>query len=248
MKTQIIAHRGESFEAPENTLASINLAWERNVDAIEIDVRLSKDNYVVVIHDSTLKRISGINKKVKNLNLYELKNFNVGSWKSNQFANEKIPTLKEVLQTIPNNGKLIIEVKSDIKTLEYLKSDIDESKLKSEQIEIISFKYSVVKAAKKIFPHNKILYNAYLDYNFYTKIISQNADKLISKIKKANLDGLNVFAGKMLTENFVKKVKSENLILYAWTIDDTKFVKKLISFGVDGIITNKASWMKLQNL
>ncbi|MBK8944611.1 MAG: glycerophosphodiester phosphodiesterase [Ignavibacteriae bacterium] len=248
MKTQIIAHRGESFEAPENTLASINLAWERNVDAIEIDVHLSKDNYVVVIHDSTLKRISGINKKVKNLNLYELKNFDVGSWKSDQFANEKIPTLNEVLITIPNSGKIIIEIKSDIKILTYLKNDIIESKLKPEQIEIISFKYSVVKEAKKIFPQNKILFNAYLDYNFYTKIISQNADKLIDKIKNAHLDGLNVFAGNMLDENFVKKIKSENLILYAWTIDNLKTAKRLISFGIDGIITNKPSWLKLQNL
>lgn len=244
MKPLIIAHRGAAFEAPENTLASINLAWKKGADAVEIDVHLSKDNHVVVIHDSTLKRLCGINKKVKNLTLSELKNFDVGLWKNVDFANERIPTLIEILHTVPNNGKLIIEVKSDIKILTYLKNDIIESKLKPEQIEIISFKYSVVKEAKKIFPQNKILYNAYLDYNFYMKIISQNADKLIAKIKNAHLDGLNVFAGKMLDEDFVRKVKSENLILYAWTIDDLQVAKKLISYGVDGIITNKPSWMK----
>ena len=124
MKPIIIAHRGESFDAPENTLASVNLAWERGAEAVEIDVRLSKDNHVIVIHDANTKRVGKRNKSVKNTSLAQLKKLDVGSWKSEIYSGEQIPTLKEVLEIVPNNRKLIIEVKSNLTTLHYLKNDI----------------------------------------------------------------------------------------------------------------------------
>ena len=77
----IIAHRGESFDAPENTLAAVNLAWERGADAVEIDVQLSKDNKIVVIHDENTKRTGGRNKLVKNQTLKELKELDVGIYR-----------------------------------------------------------------------------------------------------------------------------------------------------------------------
>jgi len=244
MTSQIIAHRGESYEAPENTLASINLAWKNGADAVEVDVHLSKDNHVVVFHDKTLKRVGGISKKVKCLTLAELKKIDVGSWKNKIFKNEKIPTLKEVLETIPNNKKLIVEIKSDYKILPFLRKDIGSLKLTNEQIEIISFKYDVVSKAKELFPNKKIFYIANLDYNLFTKLICPSVKTVILKAKRANLDGLNVWAGKILTEDFIKNVKSANLLLYTWTVDDSEKIKKLISLGVDGIITNKVSFLK----
>ena len=108
----IIAHRGESYDAPENTLASINLAWQRNDDAVEVDVHLTKDNRIVVIHDPNTKRITGQNKKIKNSTLTELQTLDFGSWKAEKWKDEKIPTIDEVLQTVPVNKKIIIEIKS----------------------------------------------------------------------------------------------------------------------------------------
>ena len=124
MSALIIAHRGESYDAPENTLASINLAWERGAEAVEIDVHLSKDNQVVVIHDPNTLRVSGIKKKIKNSTVADLKKLDVGSWKSAEFKNEKIPTLKEVLATVPQSKKLIIEIKSEFKILIFLRDFI----------------------------------------------------------------------------------------------------------------------------
>ena len=111
-KPLIIAHRGESFNAPENTMAAINLAWERDAEAVEIDVQLSKDNELVVIHDMDTKRLTGIDKKVKDQTLAELKKLDVGSWKDITFKDERIPTLDEVLATVPTGKKLIVEIKS----------------------------------------------------------------------------------------------------------------------------------------
>jgi glycerophosphoryl diester phosphodiesterase len=77
---KIIAHRGSSYEAPENTIASAKLAIEENADALELDIHLTKDNQIVVIHDANIKRTSGINKNVKDLNLEQLKKYDFGFW------------------------------------------------------------------------------------------------------------------------------------------------------------------------
>ncbi len=242
-KTLIIAHRGESFDAPENTLASINLAWERNADAVEIDIHLSKDNQIIVMHDSNTKRTATKNKEISEQTLKELKELDAGSWKDKKWVNEKIPTLKEVLNTVPPNKRLIIEIKSDEKIISYLKEEIQNSALSTNQIEFISFNYSTIVKTKKSFPEYATLYLVDLDYKWYTKIISPSVKKLITKVKEGNLDGLNVWAGKLLTKKFADKVKSAGLLLYVWTVDDPTHARKLVNWGIDAITTNKAQWL-----
>ena len=246
MSFKIIAHRGESFDAPENTLASVNLAWERGADAVEIDVHLSADNKIVVIHDSTTKRIGNYNQKVSRQTFTELRQLDVGSWKNANYEGEKIPLLSEILSTLKENKTLIIEIKSDIKILPFLKKELEISNLKSEQIQIISFRYSVVTLAKKMLPGYEILYLADLDYNWFTKIISPSVEILIQKAKDANLDGLNVWAGNLLTSEFAMKVKASGLLLYVWTVNDPQHAKKLFSWNIDAITTDRAEWLRQQ--
>ncbi len=243
-KQIIIAHRGESYDAPENTLASINLAWQRNDDAVEVDIHLTKDNRIVLIHDQNTKRITGINKKIKNSTLTELQTLDFGIWKSQKWKNEKIPTLDEVLKTVPENKKIIIEIKSGENILPFLKKVINNSPLKTKQIEFISFKYSTIVATKKMFPDHIALYLINLDYTWFTKLISPSVKKLIKKVKKGNLDGLNVWAGKLLTKKFTDKVKFADLLLYVWTVDNPEHAKRLFDWGIDAITTNRANWMK----
>ncbi len=244
MNTIIIAHRGESFDAPENTLASINLAWERGGEAVEIDVHLSKDNQVVVIHDPNTKRVGAENKKIKQQTLSELKVLDIGSWKNVKYKDEKIPTLKEVIETIPSEKKLIIEIKSSNDILPFLKDDIKSSELRTRQIEFISFSYSTVVETKKLFSQHNVLYLVDLDYTWYTKLISPSVEKLITKVKEANLDGLNVWAGILLTKEFAQKVKSADLLLYTWTVNNPQHAQSLIDWGIDGITTDRAQWLK----
>jgi len=245
-KPLIIAHRGESFDAPENTLASINLAWERNAEAVEIDVHLSKDNKVVVIHDTKTKRTTGYNKKISRQTLSELKNLDAGSWKDKKWSDEKIPTLREVLETVPENKKLIIEIKSNKIIIPFLKEDISSSKLTTSQIEFISFNYKTIVETKKIFPKHIALYLVDLDYTWYTRLKSPSVERLIKKVRNGNLDGLDVWAGKLLSEQFVSKVKSAGLLLYVWTVDNPQLARKLVRWNVDGITTNKAQWLSAE--
>lgn len=240
----IIAHRGESYDAPENTLASVNLAWERGADAVEIDIRLSKDNQVVVFHDKTTRRIGGRNELVKNQTLQELKNLDAGLWKSEKFKNERIPSLKEVLETVLVNKKLIIEIKSSKKIIPFLIHDLKTSNLENSQIEIISFKYDVLKELKTKLPKITMFYLADLDYSWMTKVFSPPVEKLIEMVEQAKLNGLNVWAGKLLTEKFICTVKWKKLLLYVWTVNDLDYAKNLAELGIDGITTDRAEWMK----
>ena len=96
---EFIAHRGASHDAPENTLAAIQLAWRQNADAVEVDVQLSKDRHLVVIHDATTSKTAGVRKKVAAQILADLQSLDVGRWKHRKWKGEKIPTLAAALAT-----------------------------------------------------------------------------------------------------------------------------------------------------
>ena len=107
---EIIAHRGASYLAPENTMSSVLLGWEKQAD-VEVDVHLSEDGHVVVIHDASTKHITGMDLEVKGTTLEELRELDFGSHKGPEFTGERIPLLSEVLATIPPGRKLYVEIK-----------------------------------------------------------------------------------------------------------------------------------------
>ncbi len=242
----IIAHRGESFDAPENTLTAINLAWNRGAFAVEIDVHLTVDNQVIVIHDYNTHRISGIKKVIKKTTLDELRKLDAGLFKGEQFAGEKFPTLAEVLQTVPENGRIIIEIKSDQKILPFLNEVIADSGLQDHQVEMIAFNFRTLKKAKVLMPQYKMLWLLNLDYYLPAWLCRVNKSGIAAKLKKHRLDGIDVFSGKLLTEEFIQYFKQQNFLVYTWTEDNPKVAETLINHGINGITTNRANWLGLQ--
>jgi glycerophosphoryl diester phosphodiesterase len=117
MRPRIVAHRGASADAPENTLAAFRRAWHLGVEAIELDVHVTKDGEVVVIHDASTKRTAGVDRPIADQSLAELKMLDVGAWKGPAFAGERIPTLGEVLATIPPGRAMFVEIKSGAVTV-----------------------------------------------------------------------------------------------------------------------------------
>jgi len=239
----IIAHRGESYDAPENTLTAINLAWERNVKAVEIDIQLTSDNEIVVIHDYNTLRISGKKKVIKSSSFKELKILNAGFFKVGTWDNEHIPKLSEVLATVPPGRKLIIEIKSDDSILPKLVQELSNSNLKSTQIEIIAFDANTLFKAKKLMPDYRMLWLLSLDYSLPKWLVWVNRKRIINKVKKLKLDGVNVWAGELLTQSFISEFKKEGLLVYSWTVDNPEKAITLIEIGIDGITTNRAGWM-----
>ncbi len=242
----LIAHRGESMDAPENTLAAINLAWERGVKSVEIDIHLTKDNEIVVIHDYDTLRISGRKKIIINSTLEELKLLDAGLYKGRQWEGVRIPTLNEIINTVPEDAKLIIEIKSDERILGKLKRELAQSRLRNSQIEIIAFNINTLAKARNLMPNYKMLWLLDLDYFWLWRLYWVSTQKLISKVKKLKLDGVNVRAGKYLTEAFIKKFKDAGLQVYVWTVNDPHKAQKFNEYGIDGITTDRAKWLAEQ--
>ena len=108
----IVAHRGASKQAPENTIPAFKLAWEQGTDAIEGDFQLTKDGAIVCIHDKDTKRVAGVKKIVEDTTLEELRKLDVGAWFGENWRGTVIPLISEVLAAIPDGKKIYIEIKS----------------------------------------------------------------------------------------------------------------------------------------
>ena len=242
-KTLIIAHRGESYEAPENTLASINLAWNRNADAVEIDVHLTCDNKIAVIHDSNTNRTGDRYKKVRSESLDELKKIDVGKFKGEQWLDEKIPSLEEVLITIPADKKIFIEIKCGPEIISELQKILSCSKLNNNQVRLIGFSLETISAIKKFIPQYEVywLRNVERKKFLFWKL---NQDELIEKVLKSGLDGLDIKGSKSINQHFVEKVKKAGLKLFVWTINNSEEAEKFLKLGVDGITTDRPFWLK----
>jgi len=239
----LIAHRGESYDAPENTMAAINLAWLQNADAVEIDIRLTKDNEIVVIHDSNTKRTSGISSVVKSQSLEELKKLDVGSYKKEKFINERIPTLREVLKIIPPEKFIFIEIKCGIEIFDALRDVLETSALNNTQIKLIGFDVTLMSSLKKSLLVYDVCWCKRI--NREKIILAQRGwDKVIADAKKNNFNGLNLSYSRCLNKKVVDKIKSNNLKLYVWTVNNPREADRLISYGVDGIMSDRTGWLR----
>jgi glycerophosphoryl diester phosphodiesterase len=243
---EIIAHRGASYLAPENTLASITRAWQLGADAVEIDIYLSKDNRIVVIHDKNTKRTAGVDMDVDQASAAQLRQLDVGTHKAPEYAGEKIPFLEEVLNTVPPKKKLYIEIKCDRTIVPYLKNAIEQSG-RRHQIVIISFNFDVLTEAKHSMPDIPAYWLVGTRRDNDTKEYLPHDPAWITQVAEHGIDGLDVhYAG--LTESFARDVLSAGLGLYVWTVDDPQEALRLQKLGVHGITTNRPAWLKDQML
>lgn len=240
---EIIAHRGASADAPENTLPAMKLAWEQQADAIELDLWLSKDGKLVVFHDSETKRFDAQSRLVSSLTLEELRQLDVGAFKGPQFQGERIPSLESILATIPPGRRAVLELKCGPEILPELRRVLRESGRPAEEIAIISFDFDSVRESKRMFPDSEHYF-----LHSYKKDSDSNPDlgTLVRRCKEAGLDGLDLQYTWPITEAFVAQIKDAGLKLITWTVDDPEVAARHVKAGVDGITTNKPKWLRDQ--
>ena len=237
---EIIAHRGASHLAPENTMASVMLGWEKGAD-VEVDVYLTSDNRIVAIHDSTTKRTAGPELIVAETTASELRRLDVGKFKAEKYAGEKIPFLADIVETIPPGRKLYIEIKCGQEILPLLHKQIVDSG-KMSQIVIIGFDLETVAASRKL-----------IDVPTYwlkgtkkdkeTKEWIPHDPELVQIAQDNGLDGVDVhYAG--VTKELIDAAKSSGQKLYVWTVDDPAEAARLAELGVAGITTNRPGWLR----
>jgi glycerophosphoryl diester phosphodiesterase len=234
--TMIIAHRGASHDAPENTLASVNLAWERGADAAEVDVHLSKDNHIMVIHDEDTERTAGDKMVIRESMSSALRTLDA-SCGMDPFTGERIPFLEEIMATIPQDKILFVEVKTDTVIIPYLTALLHDSPKKS-QIRVISFDFDVCSMMKREIPAIPVYWLHYTLSGSYKY-------KWITRAGEAGLDGLNC-RYKGISKDYVEAVHRSGMKMFAWTVDDPEDAARLIEFGIDGITSNRPAWLREQ--
>lgn len=231
-----IAHRGASFDAPENTVASAKLAWESGADAVEIDIYLAADNRVVVIHDKdTHRTCGGKTLPIKSTPSVVLRELDAGSWKGAQFKGERIPYLEEIIATVPEGKTLVVEIKCGSEVIPHLERIIEKSG-KKEQILFISFGWETIVDVKKAFPDNKA---------YWLSSSKQAAAKRLPEIAALGIEGINM-QYQAIDEELVALAKGHNLDVLAWTVDNPEEAKRLNGLGVTHITTNRPAWLKEQ--
>ena len=229
---EIIAHRGASGYAPENTRTSIFKGLELGCDGFEVDVQLAGSGEVVVFHDFTLERTTSGSGCIRDINLYDLKKLDLGSSFSEEFKGEKIMTLEELLRIVPENKILNIEIKVRYDEVNKIEEKIVDILKKAGRIEgqiiISSFSHRIIKEINKLEPDLKtglLLTAGILDIENYIKT---------NDLKIYSVHTYGEFTGRKM----VKKMNDIGIKTYIWTVNSAEEAKMLKDFGVTGIITN----------
>jgi glycerophosphoryl diester phosphodiesterase len=234
---EIIAHRGFSARAPENTLGAFELAWKSGSDVCELDVYLTADGKTAVIHDKDTKRTAGVKLGVATSKQSELTVLDAGSWKGKEWANEKIPTLEQALATMPQGKqRFFIEVKCGAEIVPELKRILEPMKDRAAQLAIIAFNREAAAESKNALPWVQV----------YRLASGKTKDKkptdltqLIADTKADQLDGLDLsMADFPWDEAMVKQIRDAGFGLYVWTVNKPADAQRFAKLGVDGITTD----------
>lgn len=223
----VIAHRGYSGIAPENTLAAFAYAIDIGADMIELDVQLTKDNVLVVFHDTDMARITGVTGTVSDFTYAEICEMDAGGWFSDGFAGEKIPTLSEALELISDSELGIYLELKDIGEVQGFAEAVAQEVLNyqmQDRVVFASFCYDYLKIIKEMDNTLPVLYNTNTD----------DADGLITNYP-AEYYGLNV---SKLQEDTIAKIQAAGSKAYVYTVNEPSQMREVMALGADGIVTN----------
>lgn len=230
-----VAHRGASAYAPENTVSALRLAARRGADMFELDVQETKDHHLILMHDTTLSRTTDVKShypdrspwRVADFTLAEIRKLDAGSWFGDEFAGERVPTLREALKAMSGTGlDLLLEVKSP-----HLYPGIERRVMRELQrswersVVVQSFDWDSMRAFHRLMPDVPI--------------------GLLGTPKGDELPELARFAEQInppyrdLTPAFVRAIQDLGMEVFTWTVDEPRAMRRLASYGVDGIITNR---------
>lgn len=229
----VVAHRGASADAPENTIYAFAAAMESGAGGIELDIQQTADGVPVVTHDLNLKRISGWNKKISDVTYEELRDLDVGSWFDPIYGEARIMTLEEVLLFTGGEIFLNIELKSDAQgeCLEEKVADLIVQYGMENRCCITSFSYQSLKIIKEYCPEIRTGFlMSYAYGNFYSL---EAADAFSIK---------SMFINQQVVSNAHQKGKE----VYAWTVNSVPEMQRMLNLGVDHIITDKPELMQAQ--
>ncbi|NKB24564.1 MAG: hypothetical protein GKR87_09375 [Kiritimatiellae bacterium] len=234
----IIAHRGASQGAPENTIAAIRLAWDQAADGVELDLRLTKDGKIVVIHDASTQRTACEDVHIADQDFEQLQKLDAGSWWSDRWKKEKIPSLEETLNFVPKNKHLFLDIKCGEEIAPALKHILEKTSLPRDNVVFVGKDLTIIQALKKSCSLYRVLYSVSHRKNGKRPIWAATIDHWISQAVQAGLDGLGLDARTKIDPYTIKAIKDSRVHLFAWTVDSPKEVQRLQGLDVTSLATN----------
>ena len=250
----VIAHRGSSAQAPENTLPAFQLAWEQGADGIEGDFQLTKDGHIICFHDKDTKRLAGQPLTIANATLEELRQLDVGSiqpqaevdalrtWSADKFQGVRMPTIAEVFATVPAGKKMFIEIKCGPEILDPLLRELASSGLTPDQLVVIAFDSAMLKSLKEREPKWQTGWLCSFGKRANGKP-SQAPAKVFKTLKEMNARALMSGRGDV-DKNLLDQIRAAGIEHYVWTINDPKLAPAYQAQGVDAIITDLPAEMR----
>lgn len=221
----VIAHRGFSKVAPENTLSAFKAAIDADADVIELDVHRTRDGQVVVIHDSSVNRTTNGQGDVADLTLGQIKQLDAGGWFSPAFQGERVPTLDEALSLIKGRANVMIEVKSKASDLPRLIHQSIERFQMRQEVFVSSFYQGPLSGMQSLVPNLAI-------GALITPL--QNPAKRAQHVKASMAQAYH----KSVDPGDVKSAKAAGLRVHVWTVNAPADMARVARAGVDGIITD----------
>jgi glycerophosphoryl diester phosphodiesterase len=232
--TLVIAHRGASVEAPENTIAAFEAAIDQGADGIELDVHLSKDDHLVVVHDFTLERTTDGSGPVSRLTVRELKRLDAGGWHAGRFRGQRIQTLQEVLERFRGRTRFWIELKGGSD----LYPGIEERVVSTVEI------YDVVaETVVQSFDHGALARMERL--NPEVRLGALVAERPLEPlIRSPGVARALCPDAALVTEEAVAHIRESGLDCFVWTVNEPAQMDRLVGWGVSGIITDRPGLLR----
>ncbi|WP_209506611.1 MULTISPECIES: glycerophosphodiester phosphodiesterase [unclassified Ruegeria] len=222
---EVIGHRGAAALRPENTMASVLKAIEDGADWVEIDVQESADDVIIVAHDSDFMKLAGVNLKVWDATMADVADIDIGSWFDPEYASERTPTLRDVLEAAKGKSRVLIELKyygHDIDLENRVINLVEELEMQDD-VATMSLKYPAVQKMKKLRP------------DWRSGVLAATA---VGDLSGLEGEFVAVNAG-IATPGLIRKVHDAGKDIYVWTVNDPLQMSKMASMGVDGLITDR---------
>ncbi len=243
----VTAHRGASYDAPENTLVAFRLAWDQRADAIEGDFRLTADGRIVCIHDVDTQRTCGVKHVVAETALDDLRHLDFGRWKAPSFVGEPCCTLEEVLAIVPPGKRFFVELKTGPEIVEPLGRIIERCNPDVSSLVVIAFDEKTIAACKKRMPGVKAHWlTSFKEARTGSNEWRPSAEQVLETMRRCGADGVGLQARRQVVDrNFVQQLRAGGVTeFHVWTVDAPDDARFFVGLGAMGITTNRPAMIR----
>lgn len=225
----IVGHRGFASIAPENTLVSYAEAIRAGAQFVECDVHLTADGVPVVVHDSNLKRTTGFDAEVRDVDSRLISQLDAGSWKSPVYAGERVPTLEQLLALTLGKAVLAIELKA-AEMEDKVKTALENAGAKPSDVIIFAWEPKTLSRMRELEPELSTIY-------LVEKMPTGGKERLFKDAEGSGATGLGM-NHTLVDEAFIRDAHARDLEVFAWTVNEPKRMRQLAAWGIDTLISD----------